>query len=60
MLKLSKPVDYDDDLSELFNKTRKDRCRIIDLHLYSEYAEEIDQNLIDWQVSDMSPTRIDL
>ena len=60
MLKLNKPVDYNNDLSDLINKTRKDRFRIIDLHLFSENAEEIDQNLIDWQVSDISSTRIDI
>ena len=59
-MKLSTPVDYDDELADLINKTRKNRNRMIDLRLYSEYADKIDQNLIDWQVSEISPTRIDL
>ena len=60
VVKLSTPVDYDDELADLINKTRKNRNRMIDLRLYSEFAEKIDQNLIDWQVSEISPTRIDL
>ena len=47
-------------MTDLINETRYGRHRIIDLHLYSEYQEEIDENLEDWQVTNMTATRIDI
>ena len=44
----------------LVNETRYARNRIIDLHLYSEYQEEIDENLEDWHVKNVTDTRIEI
>ena len=60
IVKFAKPIPYDDDIAELINENRYGRHRIIDLHLYSEYQEEIDENLEDWQVKSMTDTRIEL
>ena len=44
----------------LINDVRKGQYRILDVHLYSDYQDEIDENLVDWEVTDMSATTIEI
>ena len=51
---------YADEMPLLINKTRKGKNRIIDVHLYSDDQEQIDANLADWEVADMSATTVEI
>ena len=55
-MKFSKPMEYEEDMMDLVNSKRTSEDRIISLALYSEIAEGLDDNLEDWEVTDMSAT----
>ena len=47
-------------MKDQINLSRRRNNKIIDIHLYSEYAEEVDDNLEDWEVYDMTSTEIEI
>ena len=59
-IQFSEPAEYDEDLVDLINDVRYMKYRIIDLHLHSQYTEEVDANLKDWKVESMTDTEIEI
>ena len=49
-------MEYEEDMMDLLNQRWTSEERIISLALYSEIAEGLDDNLEDWEVTDMSAT----
>ena len=47
-------------MARMLSETHQNRNKIIDLHQYSEYEDYVDQNLEDWDVTDISATQIDI
>ena len=47
-------------MKDQINLKRHKRDKIIDVHFYSEYAEDVDDNLEDWEVYDMTSTEIEI
>ena len=52
------PIKYADNMLDLINETRGSEKFILDVHLFSDYDDWIDENLIDWNVISVTPTRI--
>ena len=47
-------------MKDQINLKRHKRDKIIDVHFYSEYAEDVDDNLEDWEVKSMTSTEIEI
>ena len=52
-------MEYSANMIDLINNSRYTKSKLISMHLESEGAEEIDENLENWEVTSITPTVIE-